>query len=38
MKLFMISAVLASSVMGASLVDEAKNAGLKPIPASAKAA
>lgn len=37
MKLFMISAVLASSVMGASLVDEAKNAGLKPIPASAKA-
>lgn len=37
MKIFMISAILASSVMGASLLDEAKNAGLKPIPSNAKA-
>lgn len=37
MKLFMISAILASNVMGASLLDEAKNAGLKPIPSNAKA-
>lgn len=37
MKTFMITALLASSVMGASLIDEAKNAGLKPIPASVKA-
>jgi len=33
----MISALLASSVMGASLADEAKTAGLKPIPTNAKA-
>lgn len=37
MKLFMISAVVASSVMGSSLIDEAKTAGLKPIPANQKA-
>lgn len=37
MKALMISAVVATAVMGASLVDEAKNAGLKPIPASKKA-
>lgn len=37
MKTFMITVLLASSVMGASLIDEAKNAGLKPIPASGKA-
>jgi cytochrome c peroxidase len=37
MKSLMISAILASSVMGASLVDEAKKAGLKAIPTSAKA-
>lgn len=37
MKLFMISAIVASSVMGASLIDEAKTAGLKPIPANPKA-
>lgn len=37
MKLFILSAVVASTLMGASLIDEAKTAGLKPIPASAKA-
>lgn len=37
MKALMISALLASSVMGASLADEAKTAGLKPIPSNAKA-
>ncbi|MDP3290769.1 MAG: cytochrome-c peroxidase, partial [Sulfuricurvum sp.] len=37
MKTLMISAILASSVMGASLADEAKTAGLKPIPSNAKA-
>ncbi|MEW5833165.1 MAG: cytochrome-c peroxidase [Campylobacterota bacterium] len=37
MKALMISAVVATAVMGASLVDEAKNAGLKPIPANKKA-
>ena len=37
MKALMISAIVATTLMGASLVDEAKNAGLKPIPASAKA-
>ncbi len=36
MKLFIVSAVVASTVMGASLLQEAKNAGLKPIPANAK--
>lgn len=33
----MISAVVATAVMGASLIDEAKNAGLKPIPTNKKA-
>lgn len=33
----MISAMVATSVMGASLIDEAKSAGLKPIPSSQKA-
>lgn len=37
MKTLLLSAIVASSVMGASLVDEAKSSGLKPIPASAKA-
>lgn len=37
MKALMISAIVATSVMGASLIDEAKKAGLKPIPASKKA-
>ncbi|MCI4407332.1 MAG: cytochrome-c peroxidase [Sulfuricurvum sp.] len=37
MKTLLLSAIVATSVMGASLVDEAKNAGLKPIPSSAKA-
>ena len=37
MKLLIISAIVASSVMGASLIDEAKTAGLKPIPANPKA-
>lgn len=37
MKALIISAIVASSVMGASLIDEAKNAGLKPIPSSKKA-
>lgn len=37
MKIFLLSAIVASSVMGASLTDEAKTAGLKPIPANAKA-
>lgn len=37
MKALLISAIVASSVMGASLLDEAKTAGLKPIPANAKA-
>ncbi len=37
MKALMISAVVATAVMGSSLVDEAKKAGLKPIPASKKA-
>lgn len=37
MKTLMISALLASSIMGASLIDEAKKAGLKPIPSSVKA-
>ena len=37
MKTLLLSAIVASSVMGASLVDEAKSAGLNPIPASAKA-
>jgi len=36
-KTFMISAIVATSVMGASLIDDAKSAGLKPIPASKKA-
>ena len=36
MKTLMISAIFASSVMSASLLDEAKSAGLKPIPASVK--
>lgn len=37
MKALMISAILASGVMGASLVDEANKAGLKPIPSGKKA-
>lgn len=37
MKALMISAVVATAVMGASLIDEAKNAGLKPIPTNKKA-
>ncbi|HEX5329331.1 cytochrome-c peroxidase [Sulfuricurvum sp.] len=37
MKTLLLSAIVATSVMGASLVDEAKSAGLKPIPSSAKA-
>jgi len=37
MKALMISAIVASSVMGATLADEAKTAGLKPIPSNAKA-
>jgi cytochrome c peroxidase len=37
MKALMISAVVATAVMGASLIDEAKNAALKPIPANKKA-
>lgn len=37
MKTLILSAIVATSVMGASLVDEAKTAGLKPIPSSAKA-
>ncbi|MCK9372343.1 MAG: cytochrome-c peroxidase [Sulfuricurvum sp.] len=37
MKALLISAIVASSVMGASLISEAKTAGLKPIPSSAKA-
>lgn len=37
MKALMISAVVATALAGASLVDEAKNAGLKPIPANKKA-
>jgi len=36
MKILMISAILASSVLGASLIDEAKTAGLKPIPVNVK--
>ena len=37
MKALMMSALVASSVMGATLTDEAKIAGLKPIPSNAKA-
>lgn len=37
MKALVISAIVATTVMGASLIDEAKSAGLKPIPTSAKA-
>lgn len=37
MKALIISAIVATTVMGASLIDEAKSAGLKPIPSSAKA-
>lgn len=37
MKTLLLSALVAASVMGATLVDEAKTAGLKPIPANAKA-
>lgn len=37
MKALLLSAIVASSVMGASLLEEAKTAGLKPIPANAKA-
>ncbi|PHM17637.1 MAG: cytochrome C biogenesis protein CcsA [Sulfuricurvum sp. PD_MW2] len=37
MKALVISAIVATTVMGASLIDEAKSAGLKPIPSSAKA-
>lgn len=37
MKALVISVIVATTVMGASLIDEAKSAGLKPIPTSAKA-
>lgn len=37
MKALLLSAIVATSVMGASLIDEAKSAGLKPIPANQKA-
>ncbi|MFA6144109.1 MAG: cytochrome-c peroxidase [Sulfurimonas sp.] len=37
MKTLIISALVASSVMGATLADDAKTAGLKPIPSNAKA-
>ncbi len=37
MKALMISAMIATTVMGASLIDEAKTAGLKPIPSNKKA-
>lgn len=37
MKTLLLSAIVASSVMGASLADEAKTAGLKPIPSNVKA-
>lgn len=37
MRTLIISAVVATSVMGASLIDEAKSAALKPIPATKKA-
>lgn len=37
MKTLLLSAIVATSVMGASLVDDAKTAGLKPIPANPKA-
>lgn len=37
MKALILSAIVATSLMGASLIDEAKTAGLKPIPASKKA-
>jgi cytochrome c peroxidase len=37
MKTLILSAIVATSVMGASLIDEAKTAGLKPIPANPKA-
>ncbi|MDD5716576.1 MAG: cytochrome-c peroxidase [Sulfuricurvum sp.] len=36
MKAFMISAIITSTVMGASLINDAKTAGLKPIPANPK--
>jgi cytochrome c peroxidase len=36
MKTLILSAVIATTVMGASLIDEAKKAGLKPIPTSTK--
>lgn len=37
MRTLMISAIVATSVLGASLIDEAKSAALKPIPANKKA-
>jgi cytochrome c peroxidase len=37
MKILLLSALVATAVMGASLADEAKTAGLKPIPSKAKA-
>jgi len=37
MKLLLLSALVSSSLMGASLINDAKNAGLKPIPANKKA-
>lgn len=37
MKALMISAIVATSLMGASLINEAKTAGLKPIPTGKKA-
>ncbi|MDD2829404.1 MAG: cytochrome-c peroxidase [Sulfuricurvum sp.] len=37
MKTFILSAIVATSLMGASLIDDAKTAGLKPIPSNIKA-
>jgi len=37
MKILLLSALVATVVMGATLADEAKTAGLKPIPSNAKA-
>ncbi len=37
MKILILSTIVATSVMGASLIDEAKTAGLKSIPANTKA-
>lgn len=37
MKAFILSSIIATTLMSASLLEEAKNAGLKPIPSNAKA-